>query len=348
VLPGRRDERVVRRRATGWALLVGAAAGGVAMGYLAERRLMGAQRAGDDPEWEELQRPLAGEQRTVTSWDGTRLRVWVRGPDGAPTLVFVHGYGLGAKAWQHQLRDLSQEFRVVAYDQRGHGASGSARDRDHTIEALGRDLHAVLDAVCGADERVVVVGHSMGGMTVMAYAEGHPADVGRRLSGAALLSTGSSRLLTGSAFSTGIAALGAIEERVGGRLLGRRVPGGQLTNDLSFLLTRAIGLHPDAPPAQVAFVEQLLIDMPNTSRAGFAQVLGSLDLSTALANLTVPTLVMVGSRDRLTPVRQAWALTEQLPDATYLEVPGVGHHLPLEAHAPVTAALREHARRCFS
>jgi pimeloyl-ACP methyl ester carboxylesterase len=336
---------MVRRRATGMALLAGAVAGGAALGYLAERRVMGGARLTDDPEWAALHAPLDADERTVVSSDGTRLHVLAAGPPDAPVLVLAHGYGLGARSWIHQLRDLSDELRVVAYDQRGHGRSGTAARGDHSIEALGRDLAAVIAAVAPpGDPRTVVAGHSMGGMSVMAYADGHPEHLLGHVAGVALVSTGASRLLTGSAFSTGVAALGAVEQRVGERLLGRTLPGGQVASDLSFLLTRAVGLHPDASPAHVAFVEQLLIDMPREARAAFAHTLGSLDLTTALARLPVPAVVMVGDADRLTPRAQAIALAEALPDATYLEVPDAGHHLPLEAHAAVSDALRAHVR----
>jgi pimeloyl-ACP methyl ester carboxylesterase len=326
------------------ALFAGAAVGGVALGYLAERRVMGAQRPSDDPEWDALLAPFDGDERHVRSADGTRLLVRERGPATAPVVVLAHGYGLGARFWHHQLRDLADAFRVVAYDQRGHGGSERARGRDYSAEVLGHDLAAVLDAVVPAGRRAVVVGHSMGGMAILALAQERPEVVAEQLAGAVLISTAGQRLIAGSAFSTGVAAMSALEERVGARLLGRQLPGGDVTNDLSFLLTRAIGMHPQASAAHVAFVEQLLIEMPKEAKAAFAHTLGSLDLSRALPRLTVPTLVMVGDRDRLTPSRQAVALASALPTATFFEVPEVGHHLPLEAHGLVTATIRAHAR----
>jgi pimeloyl-ACP methyl ester carboxylesterase len=339
---------MVRRRALGLALFAGAAAGATALGYVTERRLMGAYRPTEDPEWDELHRDLGGRERSVLAPDGTVLHVAEHGPDGAPTIVLAHGYGLGSRSWHYQLRDLADEHRVVAWDQRGHGRSGRAAGRDYTIEALGLDLDAVLEAVLAPGERAVAVGHSMGGMTVMAYAQAHPGRVPGRLAGAALVGTGASRLVVGSAVSTGIAALSVAEQRLTRRMRRRYADDQQAAGDLTFLLTRAVGLNPDASDAHVAFVESLLIEMPREAKAAFAQTLGTLNVSAALAQLAVPTLVLVGERDRLTPPRQARALVAALPDPTLVELPGLGHHPQLEDHERVTALLREHARHCFA
>jgi pimeloyl-ACP methyl ester carboxylesterase len=338
---------MVRRRLVGAALFAGAAAGATALGYAAERRLMGTHRPTEDPEWAELHRDLGGRERRVASFDGTGLHVVELGPAGAPTIVLAHGYGLGSRSWHYQLRDLSDELRVVAWDQRGHGRSARAVDRNYAIDALGRDLDAVLEAVLAPGERAVVAGHSMGGMTVMAYAQARPHAVAERLAGAALVGTGASRLVRGSAASTGLAALSVAEQRLTRRLRQRHAGGAEVVGDLSFLLTRAVGLNPDAADVHVAFVEQLLIEMPREAKAAFAQTLGSLDVSAALAHLTVPTLVVVGDRDRLTPPRQARALVEALPDPAYVELPGLGHHPQLEDHEAVTRLLREHVRACL-
>lgn len=341
----------MRRRAIGLAMLGGATAGGLALGYAAKRRAMGEQRPSDDPEWAVLAQPISGREVEVTSFDGTRLHAEVHGEPDAPTIVLVHGYGLGARFWHYQLRDLREEFRLVVYDQRGHGRSERARRRrrrggDYSVEALGRDLAAVLAATVDPGERVLAVGHSMGGMAVMAFAGEDPDGVAEHLAGAALVNTGASRLISGSLFSTGVAALGAVEEAVSTRLGRRDVPADEAV-DFSFLVTRAVGLSPEASPAQVAFIEQLLIDMPKEAKAAFAQTLGRLDLTEVVAHLTVPTLVLTGERDRLTPPRQSRALVDALADAHLVVMPRIGHHAPVEDHARFTEHLRAHAQRAF-
>lgn len=333
----------------------GVALGGTALGYLAERRSMGDRRLTDDPEWLELRQRPPHVPHTVASGDGTALRAYVHGTTGPPTIVLAHGYGLSSRFWHYQTRDLPPSFRVVAYDQRGHGSSARAASGDYTPEALGADLDAVICATVPAGERCVVVGHSMGGMSILAYAEARGAALRERVAGAVICNSAASRLIAGSAWSTGVAALGAIEERIGLRALARGVGRGSgggvdggtragvRTNDLTFLLTRALSMHADAHPAHVAFVEQLLIDVPTDIKATLATTLGTLDLSAALRSMDVPTLVITGERDRLTPVAQSEGLVAALPDARLLVVDSVGHHAPLEAHVEVTGAIRSHA-----
>jgi pimeloyl-ACP methyl ester carboxylesterase len=331
-----------RRRALGLAAFGAAAAAGAAVGFLAERRRVGSQRDAADPEWAELGRPVHGHPGSVSSRDGTRLHVEVLGPDTAPTIVMAHGYVLSQHFWHYQRRDLPPDFRVVAYDQRGHAASAEAVDGDYSLHALADDLAAVVTATVPVGSPAVLVGHSMGGMAVMALADRYPELVRDRVAGVVLVSTGASHILRGTALSLGVAALGGLEQALAIRALGAP---GAFVSDLSFLATRGIGLSRHASPAQVAFVEHLAIACPNPVRAALAQTLATVDLRHALRVLSCPALVMVGDRDRMTPLHQSRALADALPDARLVEVPGVGHSLPLEAHETVTAHVRAFARR---
>jgi predicted alpha/beta-fold hydrolase len=152
----------MRRRATSALAFTGVAAGSVALGYLARRRALAGIEPMDESTWADLHRPVHGRPLTVRSFDRTRLHVEILGPDDAPTVVLAHGYALSQHAWHYQRRALSERFRVVCYDQRGHAASAEALSGDYSMGALGRDLAAVLDATTAPDERVVLVGHSMG------------------------------------------------------------------------------------------------------------------------------------------------------------------------------------------
>jgi pimeloyl-ACP methyl ester carboxylesterase len=150
----------------------------------------------------------------------------------------------------------------------------------------------------------------------------------------------------------GAAALSGIGNRLARRAfegLGRRAGYADLiyssSTDISFVLTKLIGLNRDASPAHVAFTEQLLLDCPNRVKAAIGPLFTSLDLREAAPLLKVPALVIVGEHDRLTPPRQAHRLMELLPDAELVELPGIGHMAPLEAHAAVTAHLRAFAKR---
>lgn len=332
----------MRRRAMGALAFGTAAAGSAALAYAAKRRAVAGIEPAAGDEWAELQRPVQGKPVAVTTFDGTALHAEVLGPQDAATLVFAHGYGLSQHAWHYQRRDLADRFRLVCYDQRGHGASELAATGDYSMGALGRDLAAVLDVTAPASRPAVVVGHSMGGMTVLSFAEQFPEQL-ERLAGVALMSTAGGSVVAGGAFTAGTATLSTLRGRATRRPRRSGRPAADHVEpraDTLFLLTRALGLSPHADPAHVAFTEQLLMHAPGRVKAALGPTLTSLRLAHVAEQLTMPALVMVGDADRLTPIRQARRLAEAMPQAELHVVPGAGHMLPLEAHARVSDELR--------
>lgn len=131
----------------------------------------------------------AGPHRTITD-DGAALTTRVRGPERCTaTVVFAHGYCLRSSTWTRIVQALASQHtnvRFITYDQRGHGAS-SLPPGSASIDHLGRDLHSVINQ--HAEGRVILVGHSMGGMGLMSYARQFPHEVADRVSGAVLIST---------------------------------------------------------------------------------------------------------------------------------------------------------------
>lgn len=336
-----------RRRATRVAAVAGTAAAGAAVVWAATRRSGAASSHVRDPEWVELHRDLGTRDLAVTSFDGTVLHADVLGPPDAPVLVLAHGYVLSSRAWHYQLRDLAGDFRVVAYDQRGHGRSAPAASGDYSVHALGADLRAVLEAVCAPGVPAVVAGHSMGGMSVLSFADRFPDEVGSRLAGAALLSTTAADVVKGSVFSAGSALAAGVLGVTVARAVGFRPPQRVRFSGLSMLLTREIGLSASASAAHVAFTQELALDCPKEVSAALVPALTSLDVREAAERLRVPVMVMVGEADRLTPPGASRELVTLLPDGELVVLPGVGHMAPLEAHRDVTAHLRAFARRCL-
>jgi pimeloyl-ACP methyl ester carboxylesterase len=340
----------MRRRAIGALAFAGVAAGSVALGQVAKRRALAEVDPLDASTWADLHRPIHGRPVTVRSFDRTRLHVEVLGPDDAPTIVLAHGYALSQHAWHYQRRTLSERYRLVCYDQRGHGASAEPASGDYSIGALGRDLRAVLDATA-PDQRVLVAGHSMGGMTILSYVDQH-ADALDRLAGVALVSTAGGDLVAGGAFSVGAAALSVLRSRLPGARRQQQPRGDDPSDwtqapptDLVFLLTRSIGLHPDADPAHVAFTEQLVMECPARVKAALGPTLSSLRLGHVAERLDVPGVVVVGEDDRLTPDRQARRLVGTMPDAHLVLLPRVGHMAPLEAADDVSTEIAGLAER---
>ncbi len=135
---------------------------------------------------------LRGEVREILTLDGTALHVEVDEPEDLDssdvTIIFCHGYALTHDSWHYQREHLRGSARLVFYDQRSHGRSQKASDASHHIDQLGRDLAAVIDASAPSGP-IILVGHSMGGMSVMAYADQNPEAFGSRIRGVALVAT---------------------------------------------------------------------------------------------------------------------------------------------------------------
>lgn len=336
-----------RRKALKLAAVAGTAVAGTGLALVAKRRADGGMAHARDPQWAELHRDLGATPLRIASFDGTVLHADALGPTDAPVIVLAHGYVLSARAWHYQQRDLAGEFRVVAYDQRGHGRSERAADGDYSIQALGRDLAAVLDAVAPPGTPVVVAGHSMGGMTVLSYADQFPDAVPHRLAGAALLDTTAADVVRGTVFSAGSAMAASILGVAAARAVGLRPPDRVRYSSVSMLLTREIGLSSTASPAHVAFTQEMALACPKEVSAALMPALTSLDVREAAGRLTVPTMVLVGEADRITPPGASRALVKLLDRGELVVLPEVGHMAPLEAHRDVTAHLRAFARRCL-
>ncbi|MGW0309900.1 alpha/beta fold hydrolase [Streptomyces flavidovirens] len=287
---------------------------------------------------------VASRELTAVSADGSRLHVEVYGPEGAPALVLAHGWTCSTLFWSAQIRELAGSgaggYRVVVYDQRGHGRSPAVGRDGYSTDALADDLEAVLAAALAPGERAVVAGHSMGGMTIMAAA-GRP---GFREHAAAVLlcSTGSSRLVAESLVLPMRA--GRLRTRITRAVLGARAPLGPVT-PLSKKILKYGTMGPGASPERVAECARIVHACPRAARVAWSHVLGELHLGAGVRELTVPTAFIAGSADRLTPPVHAREIVAALPHSLGLtELTGVGHMTPVEAPEAVTAKLRELVR----
>lgn len=336
---------------------IGAAGIGAAVGL--RQLAVGRRRLRPDPDAGEPFGELRGRPLTVLADDGLPLYVEVDGPDDAPlTVVFCHGYTLNQDSWHYQRRDLptprpgTPRPRMVFWDQRSHGRSGRSKPSHATVEQTGEDLYAVLRATVRPGSPVVLVGHSMGGMSIMALADRHPqlfgAQRGRiRIAGVALINTacGDMAELT---LGLPMVLAKALRPLADGALrnLGRRAElvdrARGLAGDLAFVVTRKMAFaDKHVSPTVVDFLEQMIRATPIDVIAQFYPALMALDLENALEPIgRVPVLVLAGGRDRLTPPQHSRRIAEVLPDAELIEVGDAGHVLPLEYPGVVTAALR--------
>jgi pimeloyl-ACP methyl ester carboxylesterase len=277
------------------------------------------------------QPPAPARELTALSADGARLWVEVHGPDDAPAVVLAHGWTCSVAFWAAQIRDLSDRFRVIAYDQRGHG--GSPLHAPVGTEQLADDLEAVLAATLAPGEKAVIAGHSMGGMTVMAAA-GRP---GFREHAAAVLlcSTGASALVPESTVVP--IRRGAVRTFLTGQILGSPLPIGGRPTGISRRILKYGTMGAGSTPQMVEACARVVHACPTKARHAWSRVLSTLELRDGVRMLDVPTEVIVGSADRLTPPVHARDLARELPDCRALtELPGLGHMTPVEAPDVVT------------
>lgn len=276
--------------------------------------------------------------------DGVRLHVETAGPGDAPvTVVLAHGWTLDSRTWRPVADALTagaEAPRVVRYDHRGHGRSEAAASGSMTLERLADDLAGVIEAAA-PNGPLVVAGHSMGGMTLMALAERHPELVADRVAGVALVSTASGGL---AAANLGLPPRRAeLVRRVEKRVYGSRYWTGRRRLGNPRLLTPALRwllLGPGADLAAVRVTAECVAGCRPATVAGFRATLDAHERDAALAAFAkVPTAVLVGSRDRLTPVSASRRIAKALPSAGLTVFPDAGHMLPVERVAGVAGRI---------
>ena len=271
-------------------------------------------------------------QRFVTA-DGTALHVDVTGPADAPvTLVLVHAWTQDQTEWAPVLPLLPADVRVLRHDHRGHGASAPAKPGTATIAQLADDLAEVI-ADRAPEGRLVLAGHSLGGMTVMELAERHPELVRERVAGVAFIATSCSnmdRLTLGLPGAAGRAA-SRVDKALARRLTRFGKDSVPVPAPLMRPATKWLAFGTKVVRADVrAMTDQVLRAHPS-SIGGFRDAISRHDRREALATLAgKPGVILVGDRDRLTPVSHARVIADELPGAEFVLFPGAGHELPYE------------------
>ena len=313
----------------------GALAAASAAAWLAAR-----SRYGSDLDEALVELP-GSRARSVPSADGTRIHVEEFGREEGPAVVLVHAWMCSLQLWHRQIRELSGEARVIAYDLRGHGASSTPGNGDYGIEAFADDLEAVLDAALGDGERAVVCGHSMGAMTIAAWGLRHPDSVARRASAVAMLGTGMGDLLSETLVLRTPQALGPLQEEFGELVLSNELPFAYIPEPFLRMAVRQVAFGSDARDEDVALVAHMVRECAPRVRGASGGTLSKIDVFEGLDNLDLPAIVIAGQGDRMTPPRHSERLADLLPaKPDVIEVPGAGHMVPLEADETVVASLR--------
>ncbi|MFJ1546955.1 alpha/beta fold hydrolase [Streptomyces sp. NPDC088246] len=291
------------------------------------------------------------DSATATGAGTRRRRLFGRKAPAPVTVVFSHGYCLSQDSWHFQRAALRGLVRTVHWDQRSHGRSerGRAQADGVTvgIDQLGRDLKAVIDAAA-PEGRLVLVGHSMGGMTMMALAEQYPQLIRDRVAAVAFVGTSSGKLGEVS-FGLPIAGVNAVRRVLPGvlRALGSQAElverGRRATADLfAGLIKRYSFGSRDVDPAVERFAERLIESTPIDVVAEFYPAFTEHDKSHVLpAFRDLPVLILAGDKDLVTPSSHSEAIADHLPEAELVIVPDAGHLVMLEHPETVTDRLAD-------
>lgn len=342
--------------AAGVATAAGVAADRLNRSKVTARRL---DRSGGLAAYEEV----ADQEMVVLADDGVPLHVEIdlpRGrpegvPDDAavPTVVFSHGYTLTLKGWVFQRRAMKASgYRVVVWDARGHGRSGAGSPDAYNIEQLGRDLGAVIAATTPQGP-LILVGHSMGGMTMMSLAVEDHELIHRRVVGAAFIATSPGGL---SAVHWGLGnALGRVVHRVGpmamGQLAGRQglvTAARKAGKDVEAFFVERYSFASPVPESAVALMAEMIFGTSLRVMSSYLPAFERHDKREALAQFNgVETLVLNGVQDTLTPPEHSEEIVRLVPGAEHVLVNEAGHIVMLEHPELVNEQLLALAQRAL-
>ena len=330
----------------------GLAAAGAVVRVAQRHRVIARRGAGDETPFGSLRSP----ELTVVADDGLRLHAEVDPVDGAAdtdlTIVFAHGYSLNLDCWHFQRAGYRGQVRTVFYDQRSHGRSERSAEERCTVDQLGQDLLRVIEDT--APGPCVVVGHSMGGMSLVSLAEQRPDLFGDKIVGAALIST------TAGGLDPGRILLPMVPLGLGGKLVGRVVrtlDRGHQAVDLARkwghviadVVTDSYAFGDDVPAHYVDFLFDMLDATPFSVIADFYPAFATLEKFDHVGILgRVPTSVICGTDDKITGIGHSRKLHARIPGSSLLECEGAGHMVILERHEAVNSEIDDLVSRALA
>lgn len=323
--------------AAGAATAAGLATDRVLRARRAEAAALAAGRDASQPESEGI---------VVVADDGVPLYVEIDDPgDATTTVVLVHGYAHNGRLWTHQRAAIRKTgHRVVVPDLRGHGRSGEGDDASYSIAQLGRDLAAVVEHTT-PDGPIVLVGHSMGGMAIMALAEERPQLMRERVVGVALISTSAGGL---GEVNYGLGRqLGSVVHRLGPAAVARAGRRPELVNNARLLgrnvesaLVHRYSFGGPVPREMIREVAEMIFATELHVIGAFLPSLMEHDRRAIVHRFAgIEVLILHGTRDRITPISHGEELARALPGAEMVVVKRAGHVLPLEDPELVTREL---------
>jgi pimeloyl-ACP methyl ester carboxylesterase len=334
-----------RKTLTGLGVGLAAAAATAAVGVVADRLVRARQTARALDSSDTYDEPATSEVVVIAS-DGVQLHVEIDEPEGqaaaalssvpVPTVVFCHGYTLSLRSWVFQRRALKAAgYPVVLWDHRGHGRSGDGSKGSYSIDQLGHDLGAVISQVV-PEGPLVLVGHSMGGMTLMALAMQQPELIKDRVLGVAFVATSPGGL---SAVSWGLGnMLGRAVHRMGPAAVGQLAGRQGLVNaalragrDVEEFLVDRYSFASPVPLSIVRLTADMIFGTRIEVISEYMETFDKHDKREALEHfIGVETVVINGVQDLLTPPQHSEEIVRLIPGAEHVLVNDAGHIIMLE------------------
>jgi pimeloyl-ACP methyl ester carboxylesterase len=268
-------------------------------------------------------RPLA-THGYIKSFDGTRLFYGVEGK-GKP-LLFCYGLVCSSLHWTYQIDHFRKNYQTIWFDYRGHNNSETPKDlRSLTVENLARDLGIILDEL-GIKEPLPLLGHSMGVNTILEFYRQQPHRVQ-----SLVLANGTPRrpletIFRNNVWQTGFKILKKAYQRSPELVVAAWKL--QKGNPLARAIIGLGGFNPHLTPAEdIALYVDQVADMDPTILIHLIENYESVDMTHWLHNLKVPTLLIAGQDDKVTPLENQ-QLMHQLIPGSELEVIKHGSHCP--------------------
>ena len=258
------------------------------------------------------------------------------------TIVFIHGFTLAGESWYRQfnaLRKSHPEARLLTMDLRGHGQTGAVPASLCTVEGAAADALAVI-AERAATGKLIVVGHSLGGLIALHMVRAAEESIRRRIAGVVLISTSIDKLAAQGvpqilASPVADAARNAIESSP------KEIR--KFREAIAALMAPSLAVAVFARRTDYEIIEfhaAMINETPLETFVGYLDDLQDHDEFAAGPYLEgLPGAVLVGTKDDVTPRKQADLIMEKWPDAELVEVDGAGHMLPLEAPEAVNRAI---------
>lgn len=277
-------------------------------------------------------KPERSNGRMVASPTGSSLYVETHGPEAGPPIIFTHGWGMDSTFWCYARQDLSDRFRLVLWDLPGLGKSKAADKNGISLEAFASDLATLLDTV--GSRKPVLVGHSIGGMTIQTLLRDHP-DLQSRIAGLVLLNTTYTNPLKTMIFSGLLRSLQRPVLEPASKLMILLQPLVWLSKWQSYLsgsshLAQRLGFGAFATRSQLEHTTLLTTRNPPAAQARGDLAMFHWDATGVLGRARVPVLIVGGDKDIVTKLEASEVMAEEGEKAELQVVHGVNHMGPME------------------